>query len=265
MAGKLSLMDFNIGGSSVNTPFQTKSEMVETAKRLYQRDHIGAAEGNLSVRLADGRIMITPSGANKGYMKPEDLIICDSAGKKIQGSGRPSSEIKLHVAIYNWRADVNAICHAHPLYATAYSTARIPLDRCILPEVVATLGAIPLAHYGQPGTSELPETLAALVDRYDAFLLEAHGVLTLGKSPEDAFNKIEIVERYAHILSIAEQLGEVSELSAAEIERLLKSAGRLNLKDELLSKRESRARVSEIKQSAPTAPVESEKKTSGYR
>lgn len=265
MADRPSLTEFSIGGNSVNTPFQTKSEMVETAKRLYQRDHIGAAEGNLSVRLADGRIMITPSGANKGYMKPEDLIICDSAGKKIQGSGRPSSEIKLHVAIYNWRPDVNAICHAHPLYATAYSTARIPLDRCILPEVVATLGAIPLANYGPPGTSDLPETLAALVDRYDAFLLEAHGVLTLGKNPEDAFNKIEIVERYAHILSIAEQLGNVTELSAAEIERLLKSAGRLNLKDELLSKRESRARDSEIKQSAATAPIESEKKAPGYR
>jgi L-fuculose-phosphate aldolase len=249
----------------VSTPFQTKSEMVEMARRLYQRDHIGAAEGNLSVRLSDGRIMITPSGANKGYMKPEDLVICDSAGKKLQGVGRPSSEIKLHIAIYNWRPDIVAICHAHPLYATAFSAARIALDRCILPEVVATLGAVPLAHYGPPGTSDLPETLASLVDRYDAFLLEAHGVLTLGKSIEDAFNKIEIVERYAHILSIAEHLGEVQELSPAEIERLLKSAGRLNLKDELLSARNGRVRESEaMPASAPSQSVP-QRKASGYR
>jgi L-fuculose-phosphate aldolase len=221
----------------LSSPFQIKTEMVEIAKRLYQRDHIGAAEGNLSARLPDGRIMITPSGANKGYMKPEDLVICDLAGKKIQGVGKPSSEIKLHIAIYGWRTDIMSICHAHPMYATAYSTARIALDRCILPEVVATLGAVPLAHYGMPGTSELPETLASLIERYDAFLLEAHGVLTLGRSLEDAFNKIEIVERFAHILSIAEKLGEVEELSPVEIERLLKSAGRLNLKDELLAHR----------------------------
>jgi L-fuculose-phosphate aldolase len=237
--------------------------MVEIAKRLYQRDHIGAAEGNLSTRLPDGRIMITPSGANKGYMKPEDLVICDLAGKKVQGIGKPSSEIKLHIAIYGWRPDIMAICHAHPMYATAYSTARIPLDRCILPEVVATLGAVPLAHYGTPGTSDLPETLASLVERYDAFLLEAHGVLTLGKSLEDAFNKIEIVERYAHILSIAEQLGMVEELSPAEIERLLKSAGRLNLKDELLAhgaieKPSKKAALSE-------PPGVTDKRGSGYR
>jgi L-fuculose-phosphate aldolase len=245
----------------VNTPFQTKTEMVEIAKRLYQRDHIGAAEGNLSTRLSDGRIMITPSGANKGYMKPEDLIICDSAGKKLQGDGKPSSEIKLHIAIYNWRPDITAICHAHPLYATAYSAARIPLDRCILPEVVATLGAVPLAHYGAPSSSDLPETLASLVDRYDAFLLEAHGVLTLGKNLEDAFNKIEIVERYAHILSIAEQLGEVKELSPVEIERMLKAAGRLNLKDELLARRtpEKAEKISTDK------PGASDRRASGYR
>jgi L-fuculose-phosphate aldolase len=249
----------------VNTPFQTKSEMVEIARRLYQRDHIGAAEGNLSALLSDGRIMITPSGANKGYMKPEDLVICDSAGKKLQGAGRPSSEIKLHVAIYSWRPDISAICHAHPLYATGFSAARIALDRCILPEVVATLGAVPLAHYGPPGTSELPETLASMVDRYDAFLLEAHGVLTLGKSLEDAFNKIEIVERYAHILSIAEQLGEVNELSPAEIERLLKSAGRLNLKEELLSARNNRINNIEKSSVSPAPPDIPEKRASGYR
>jgi L-fuculose-phosphate aldolase len=220
----------------LSTPFQMRSSMVEFGRRLYERNHIGAAEGNLSARLSDGRILITPSGANKGFMKAEDLILCDATGKKLQGAGKPSSEIKLHTAIYNWRADINAICHAHPVYATAYSTARIPLTRCILPEVVGTIGAIPLAHYGAPGSADLPETLSALIDRYDAFLLEAHGVLTLGKTIEDSFNKIETIERYANILFIADQIGEIEELSPKEIERLLKGAGRLNLKDELIKR-----------------------------
>jgi L-fuculose-phosphate aldolase len=208
--------------------------MVEFGRRLYERHHIGAAEGNLSTRLSDGRIMITPSGANKGYMRAEDLIICDSSGKKVQGIGKPSSEIKLHVAIYNWRPEMEAICHAHPVYATAYSTARIPLMRPILPEVVGTIGGVPLAHYGAPGSSDLPETLADLIERFDVFLLEAHGVLSLGKTIEDAFNKIEIVERFANILYTAEKIGPVKELPPKEIERLLKAAGRLNIKDEIM-------------------------------
>jgi len=167
-------------------------------------------------------------------MKAEEMIICDGAGKKLQGAGKPSSEIKLHAAIYNWRPDIMAICHAHPIYATAYSTARVPLMRPILPEVVGTIGAVPLAHYGTPGSSDLPETLAALIDRYDTFLLEAHGVLSLGKSIADAFNKIETVERFAAILFIAEQIGPVKELSAQETERLLRTCGRLNLKDDII-------------------------------
>jgi L-fuculose-phosphate aldolase len=242
--------------------------MVEFGRRLYERYHIGAAEGNLSTRLPDGRIMITPSGANKGFMKAEDLVICDSSGKKIQGPLKPSSEIKLHTAIYDWRPDVLAICHAHPIYATGYSAARIPLMRPILPEVLSTIGGVPLAQYGPPGSSDLPNSLASLIDRYDAFLLEAHGVLALGKDIEDAFNKIEIVERFANILFVAEQLGPVNCLSTSETERLLKAAGRLNIKDEVLSQagaRSSSAAKAEVPRSdtAETTPRRTE--ASGYR
>ena len=178
-----------------------------------------------------------------------------------QGESKPSSEIKLHAAIYNWRPDIMAICHAHPVYATAYSTARIPLMRCILPEVVGTLGAIPLAHYGSPGSSDLPATLEALIDRYDAFLLEAHGVLSLGKSIEDAFNKIETVERFANILFLAEQLGNVQELPSNEIERLLKAAGRVNIKADLLNK--PSAEIQEKQIADEIKPLG--KKSTGYR
>jgi L-fuculose-phosphate aldolase len=234
--------------------------MAEIGRRLFERNHIGAAEGNLSARLPDGHIMITPSGACKGFLKAEEMIICDAAGKKTQGAGRPSSEIRLHAAIYSWRPDVMAICHAHPFYATGYSTARIALMRPILPEVVGTIGGVPLAHYGAPGSSDLPETLAGLIDRFDAFLLEAHGVLTLGKSLEDAFNKIEIVERYAAILFIAERLGPVKSLPSREVERLLKAAGRLNIKDEIMSFADTAAL-----EPAPSITPPGAKATSGYR
>jgi L-fuculose-phosphate aldolase len=246
--------------------------MVEFGRRLYERNYIGAAEGNLSVRLADGRIMITPSGANKGFMKPDDLVICDAAGKKMQGDGKPSSEIKLHVTIYNWRTDVTAICHAHPVYATAYSAARIPLMRPILPEVVGTIGGVPLTPYAMPGSSELPQSLAGLIERYDAFLLEAHGVLTLGKTLEDAFNKIETIERYASILFVAVQLGNVKDLPEREIDRLLKAAGRSNIKGDIMKHAVDIApgflqpeKSVEAPPESPQSRQESKKGKAGYR
>ena len=207
--------------------------MVEIGRRLYERNHICGTEGNLSARLPDGKILITPSGVNKGYLKPDDMIICSCDGKKLEGQGEPSSEVGLHTAIYRWRNDVTAICHAHPIYATAYSAAGISLNRPVLPEIVGTLGAIPLAGYASPGSTDLPETIADLIDRYDAFLLESHGVLTVGRSLEDAFNKIESIERFARVLFVADRMGGAKLLSAGETQRLLGEAGRMNIMSEL--------------------------------
>jgi L-fuculose-phosphate aldolase len=217
----------------LSTPLLISAEMVEIGRRLYERDHICGTEGNLSARLSDAKILITPSGVNKGFLKPDDMIICSAEGKKLEGTGEPSSEIRLHTAIYKWRKDVTAICHAHPVYATACSTAGLSLNRPVLPEIVGTLGVVPLAGYASPGSIDLPGSMADLIDRYDAFLLESHGVLTVGKSLEDAFNKIESTERLARILFLADQMGGAKLLSREETERLLKKAGRMNIMSEL--------------------------------
>lgn len=217
----------------MSTSLLISAEMAEIGRRLYERNYICGTEGNLSARLPDGKILITPSGVNKGYLKPDDMIICSADGKKLEGTGKPSSEIRLHTAIYRWRKDVTAICHAHPIYATAYSAAGISLNRPVLPEIVGTLGAIPLAGYAGPGSTDLPETIADLIDRYDAFLLESHGVLTVGRSLEDAFNKIESIERFARILFLADRMGGAKLLSPGETERLLRQAGRMSIKSEL--------------------------------
>ncbi len=217
----------------LNAPLLIRAEMAEIGRRLYERNHICGTEGNLSARLPDGKILITPSGVNKGYLKPGDMIICSADGEKLDDTGEPSSEMKLHTAIYKWRKDVTAICHAHPIYATAYSVAGISLNRPVLPEIVGTLGAIPLAGYASPGSTDLPGTLADLIDRYDAYLLKSHGVLTVGKSLEDAFNKLELVERFARILFIADRMGGAKPLSTKETKRLLREAGRMNIVGEL--------------------------------
>lgn len=210
---------------------------MDFARRLYERNYICGTEGNLSARLPDNLIIITPAGVNKGFLTPDDLIICDGNGKKIEGRGEPSSEIRLHKFIYDRRNDIKAVCHAHPLYATSFAAAGIPLNRPVLPEIVGSLGIVPLADYAGPGTDELSLNVSHLVDRFDAFLLKSHGLVTLGGSMEIAFNRMEAVERLAGILFMADRLGGAQVLEPEEAERLLEKAGRLNIKDELSYRR----------------------------
>ena len=194
-----------------NVP-QLRSQIAGYGKRLYKRDYVGGADGNLSIRLNQTKVLITPSGKCLGYLKPSELIIISSKGKKISGKLSQSSEYLLHLDIYSHRRDINAVCHAHPIYSTAFAVAGIALDKLVLPEIISSLGIIPLVDYGTPGTPELFEKMADMVDCHDAFLLRNHGVVTLGADLEDAFNKMEMVERYARILIAAKILGKPYQL-----------------------------------------------------
>lgn len=209
------------------------AEIVEFGKRLNDRGYICASEGNLSARLSDGRIMITPANKNKGFLKPSDLVICDLDGDSMENSAEKSSEFKLHQAVYKNRPDISAVCHAHPLYATSFSVAALPLNKAVLPEIVGTLGGIPLVPYAPPGSDKLAENLKGFLNRYDAFLLESHGVVTIGRSSEEAFNRMEMTEKFAAIMFNAERLGKMKLLDSRETERLLKAAGRLSIKSEI--------------------------------
>ncbi|MEE9553341.1 MAG: class II aldolase/adducin family protein [candidate division Zixibacteria bacterium] len=209
------------------------SEITDFGKRLYERNYICATEGNLSARLSDGRIMITPSGANKGYLKQSDIVICDIDGNVLEGEREPSSEIKLHLAAYKHRPDIIAVCHAHPVYATAFAVAGRALSKSVLPEIVSTLGAVPLVEYAPPGSARIAENLRSSLDRYDAFLLRSHGVVTLGKSCEEAFNRMESVERFANILFLAERAGGAGLLSEKETIHLLELAKREDILSEI--------------------------------
>ncbi len=206
---------------------------MEFAQALYQRNYICGAEGNLSIRVHGDRILITPAGLNKWFLSTHDLVVCNMEGNYKSGKKDPSSEIKLHTFIYERRSDIKAVCHAHPLYATSFAAAGIPLDRPVLPEIVGTLGIVPLAEYAAPGSDQLAQSISEYVERYDAVLLRSHGVVTMGASIEDAFNKMEAVEKFAGILIIAERLGGARCLRQDEAERLLRLAGRIDLKDAL--------------------------------
>jgi len=207
-----------------------RQEMVSIGRRLYERGLIVAAEGNISARLADGRILITPAGFCKGRMSTRDLIVVDTAGRRVSGRRPPSTELRMHLTALSRRSDAHACVHAHPPYATAFAVAGIALTDHVLPEVIATLGSIPLAVYATPGTPAVGESIAEHLDKADAILLKNHGALTLGPDLETAYRKMEIVERCAQIVYLARALGNVDRLSPSQVDEFLASA-RMVMKD----------------------------------
>jgi L-fuculose-phosphate aldolase len=197
-----------------------RCQLAEFCHRLYERDLVGSTEGNVSLKIDLQRILITPSGSNLGYLEPDDLVIISMDGRQLSGERKPSSEYQLHLGVYQHRWDIGAICHAHPVAATACGVAGIALDQPILAEIISTFGMVPLVEYGTPGTPDVFEKMTDLVDRYDAFLLKNHGALTLGSTLEKAFNNMEMVERCARVTIAANLLGNAQELPTEMIRKL---------------------------------------------
>lgn len=197
-----------------------KRDIVEVGRRVYQRGYVASNDGNISVRVDDKRVLITPTGVSKGFMKIEDIILVDMEGNVLSGHKKPSSEVFMHLRMYTERPDVNSVCHAHPVHATGFAVAGVPLDQCVLPEVVVALGSIPLIAYGTPGTAEFFEPVLPYVKNHDAFLLANHGALTIGKDVYNAYHKMETLEHFAHIAFVAMQVGSVQVLNPQQVEKL---------------------------------------------
>lgn len=197
-----------------------KNDLVEIGKRVFARGYVASNDGNFSARIDEERVLITPTGVSKGYMKPEDMAVVDMDGKLLNGMKKPSSEVHMHLKVYSERPDVWGICHAHPVYATGFAVAGIPLDKCILPEVVLALGNIPLIEYGTPGTDEFYAPVVRYLKNHDAFLLANHGALTIGKDPFSAYFKMETLEHFAQIAFVAQQLGHLNVLNKDQVRKL---------------------------------------------
>ena len=180
--------------------------MCGIGQALYQRDLVGGAEGNLTVRLPDGNILATPSGAVKGWLHPEHLAVVRPDGTPVGEIGA-SSEIELHLRIYRERQDVQAVIHAHPIAATAFAAAGKPLPANVLVEADIVLGEVPLVPFAMPGTPSMGDVIAPLLPGKKAFLLRAHGAVTLGDDLPAAFVLMETLERCSRILLEAATLG----------------------------------------------------------
>lgn len=210
-----------------------KNQIVEIGKRIYARGYVASNDGNVSVRLSENEVLITPTGISKGFMEPKDLIVINLDGVVVDGKKRQSSESDMHLQIYKARPDVMSICHTHPPYATGFAVAGISLNKMILPEVIIVLGTIPLVEYGTTGTEELYGMISKYVKDYDAFLLANHGVVTLGKTVLDAYHKMETVEHAAKIQFIAKQLGNVNMLSKKQSNKLIELREKFGIRKEV--------------------------------
>ena len=201
--------------------WQARETVVEIGKRLWQRGYVAANDGNISVKVDEDRLMVTPTGQSLGFMRPDDLLLCDLTGKVLQGERQPSSELLMHLEVYRLRPEVEAVVHAHPPVATAFSVAGIALDKCVLPESVVVLGAVPIAPYATPWTSEVPEGLRPIIPKCDAVLLQNHGAVTWAEGLEAAYFKMETLEMTATVTHYARSLGNVNTLGVGQVDKLM--------------------------------------------
>ncbi len=205
-----------------------RAAVCEVGRRLWQRGLVGAAEGNLSVRLSPQRILCTPSGLSKGHLRPDDLVVIDLHGAPQDGKA-PSSEIKLHLRAYARRPDCQAVVHAHPIVATAFTLAGEEIPDNVLPEAGYVLGSVANVPFAFPGTEEVPDAIDPFLEDHKTFLLSHHGAVTLGNDVYDAANRMETLERVAAILKAARELGGCKPMPEKAFDRLLEVAltGRL--------------------------------------
>ncbi len=203
------------------TILEEKRYICEIGRRMYKRGLVAANDGNISVKTSEGNLIITPTGISKGFMEPEMIVRINRNGEKLdKNAPDPSSEVQMHIKVYQERDEVGAVVHAHPPHATAFAVAGKPLDKKILPEAIISLGTVPVAGYATPSTEEIPASIEEFLSDYNAVLLSNHGVLTWGEDLKQAYFRMETVEFYARIIMLTENLSE-RELTEEQITKLM--------------------------------------------
>ncbi|MFA7228130.1 MAG: class II aldolase/adducin family protein [Melioribacteraceae bacterium] len=197
-----------------------RKELIGICHKVYEKGFVSAYDGNLSARIDDTRILITPSGKSKGELIEDDLLEIDINGKLLHGTGKITTEVKIHLAAYQKREDVKAVVHCHPVYASAFSAVGEGLMRPVFPEVILSLGKVPLCRYGTPSTDQLPDSMLPYIDFAWAMLLENHGAVTFGKCIKGAYFRMEKLEWAAHTISVARTLGREKALTNQKLKEL---------------------------------------------
>ncbi len=198
---------------------RTLESLVAAGRRLDALGLVPARDGNLSARLAAGTILVTATSVRKRDLTPGDFVTVDLDGRP-RGPGRASTELGMHLAVYRLRPDVQAVVHAHPPVAVGFASAGLGLTDCLMPEVAVALGGVPLTPYATPGTPEVEAAIGAAARDHDAFLLANHGAVTLGRSVDEAADRMETLEHFARISLVARLLGGGRPLGPADVRAL---------------------------------------------
>jgi L-fuculose-phosphate aldolase len=197
-----------------------RRDLIRICQLMYERSYVVSSDGNVSVRLDDGRVIATPTMTCKGRTAADMLAVTDLEGRPLNDR-RASSELAMHLLIYHERADVKAVCHGHPPHGTAFAVAGLPIDQPILSEVILTLGCVPLAEYGTPSTEELTDAMRPLVKHHNALLMANHGAVAYGADLWQAFDRLETLEHTAKIAILSRLLGGSRSLPPEAIEKLI--------------------------------------------
>jgi len=185
-----------------------KKLICEVGERLYKSNLVSAHDGNISVRVGD-RVFITPTSTSKGFMNENQIATMDLAGNLISSDIEPSSEYRLHLAVYNKRDSINAVIHAHPITATAFSVVGRSIDRFCTAEAKASLGIIPLAEYAPPGDEKIVDTIDKYINDHNGVLLSNHGVILWSEELIKTLYMVEQLEHYCKTVYIAESIGKI--------------------------------------------------------
>jgi L-fuculose-phosphate aldolase len=209
--------------------YEARQEILDMGRRMYEKNYVAANDGNISCKVAPDLIWATPTGVSKGYMRLDQLVKMRLDGTIVQaGALKPSSEIKMHLRLYNENPTIMGVTHAHPPICTSFAIAGISLDCAIYPEALVNLGTVPCVHYETPGSQGIPDSVAPYCKDYHAVLLANHGVLTWGSSLTEAFFRLESAEHYAMIIMYTGNIiGKANVLSCDQVQELLKIRDRM--------------------------------------
>lgn len=197
-----------------------KQELTDICHLLYKRHLVTASDGNISLRVSEKHILLTPSGKNKGLVRADEMMVLDLLGNLIEGEGKASKEYPMHRAVYEGRKDVCAVIHTHPVYATAFALAGKNLPDNYLIEMKMMLKGTALAEYATPGTIEMAEVISPFIPTHNAILLKNHGAVTFGEDLDDAFNKMEVMESIAKTIIQSKILGGPEVISEENMKKI---------------------------------------------
>ncbi|MCP5518583.1 MAG: class II aldolase/adducin family protein [Verrucomicrobiales bacterium] len=217
-----------------NSPWcqQLKEQICDVGRRLWQRAYVDGNGGNIAIRVGDDIALCTPTLVSKGFMQPADLCLVDFEGNQLAGVKKRTSEILMHLQMMKRQPKAVATVHCHPPYSTAFAVAGVTPPTCMIPEY-EVFASVAIAPYRTPGTPEMGQLVADLVDKHNTILMANHGVVTWShNNVEDAYFKMEILEAYCRTVMVTTQLGKApNTMTGPQLKDLLKIKEGLGIPD----------------------------------